>query len=55
MTTDPIVEEVRHFRKLHTAKYRHNIKRIVSALREKERASKRPLFNPGPKTIAKAM
>jgi hypothetical protein len=55
MITDPIVEEVRHFRKLHTEKYRHDLKRIVSALREKERASKRPLLNPGPKAVAKAM
>ncbi|WP_176329874.1 hypothetical protein [Thioflexithrix psekupsensis] len=51
MITDPIVEEIRHFRTLHTEKYRHDLKRIVSALREKERSSKRPLLNPGPKAI----
>lgn len=53
MINDPIVEEVRHFRQLHAEKYRHDIKRIVSALREKERASKRPLLNPGPKPLVK--
>lgn len=53
MINDPIVEEVRHFRQLHTEKYQHDLKSIVSALREKERASKRPLLNPGPKLLVK--
>jgi len=53
MINDPIVEEVRHFRQLHTEKYGHNLKRIVSALREKEQVSKRPLLNPGPKQLIK--
>ncbi len=53
MINDPIVEEVRHFRQQHTEKYAHNLKRIVSALREKEQASKRPLLNTGPKLLVK--
>ncbi len=53
MINDPIVDELRHFRKLHTEKYDHDLKRIASALREKERASKRPLLNPEPKRVVK--
>ena len=49
MIEDPIVEEVRKYRKMHSKKYNNDIKRIVEALRKRERESKRKLLNPGPK------
>ncbi len=49
MIEDPIVEEVRRFRREHAAKYGNDLKRIVEALRKRERQSKRNLLNPGPK------
>ena len=51
MIEDPIVEEIRRYRKEHAAKYGNDLKRIVKALREKERKSKHKLLNPGPKTL----
>ena len=51
MIKDPIVEEVRNYRKEHAAKYGNNLKRIVEALRKREHISKRNLLNPGPKLI----
>ena len=52
MIDDPIVEEIRRFRKEHAAKYGNNLQRIVEALREKERLSDRVRLNPGPKRLA---
>ena len=49
MIKDPIVEEVRKYRKEHASKYGNNLKRIVDALRQRETVSKRNLVNPGPK------
>lgn len=49
MIEDPIVEEVRKYRKEHAAQYGNDLRRIVDALREKERQSSRKLLNPGPK------
>ena len=49
MIEDPIVAEVRRYRKEHAAKYGNDLKRIVGALRRRERESKRELLNPGPK------
>lgn len=51
MIDDPIVEEIRRFRKEHAAKYGNNLQRIVEALREKERLSDRVRLNPGPKRL----
>ncbi len=51
MTEDPIVEEIRRYRKEHAAKYGNDLKRIVEVLREKERISKRTRLNPGPKEL----
>ena len=48
MIDDPIVEEIRRFRKEHAARYGNNLQRIVEALREKERLSDRVRLNPGP-------
>ena len=49
MIEDPIVAEVRRHRKEHAAEHGNDLKRIVEALRKRERESKRPLLNPGPK------
>ena len=53
MIEDSIVEEVRRYRKEHAAQYGNDLKRIVEALREKERLSKNTLLNPGPRMILK--
>ena len=49
MIEDPIVDEVRRHRKEHAAEHGNDLKRIVEALRKRERESKRKLLNPGPK------
>lgn len=49
MIEDPIVAEVRKHRKEHAAEHGNDLKRIVKALRKRERESKRKLLNPGPK------
>ena len=49
MIEDPIVAEVRRHRKEHAAEHGNDLKRIVEALRKRERESKRNLLNPGPK------
>lgn len=51
MIEDPIVEEVRRYRNEHAAQYDNDLKRIVEALREKERTSKHVQLNPGPKAL----
>ncbi len=51
MIDDPIVEEIRRFRREHAARYGNNLQRIVEALREKERLSDRVRLNPGPKRL----
>lgn len=53
MIKDTIVEEIRHYRKVHAAQYGNNLKRIVEALREEECHSKHTLLNPGPKMLLK--
>ncbi len=49
MIEDPIVSEVHNIREEHAASYGHDLRKIVAALRERERTSKRPVLNPGPK------
>jgi len=53
MIKDPIVEEVRRYRKEHAAKYGNDLNRIVKALREKERKSTHAQLSPGPKLLLK--
>lgn len=53
MIDDPIVEEVRRYRKEHAAQYGNDLNRIVEALRKKERESTRIQLNPGPKLLLK--
>lgn len=49
MINDPIVEEVRKYRKEHASKHGNDLKRIVESLRKRELGSKRKVLNPGPK------
>jgi hypothetical protein len=49
MINDPIVEEVRRYRKEHASKYGNDLKLIVESLRKRELDSKRKILNPGPK------
>jgi len=51
MINDPIVEEVRHYRKEHAAQYGNDLARIVEALRQKEPESNHIQLNPGPKLL----
>ena len=53
MISDPIVDEIRHYRKEHAAKYDNDLQRIVKAFKEKELKSKHQLLNPGPKLLLK--
>jgi hypothetical protein len=53
MINDPIVEEIRRYRKEHAAQYDNNLTRIVEALRKKERESKRVQLNLEPKLLLK--
>lgn len=53
MIGDPIVEEIRNYRKEHAKKYGNDIKRIVNALKKKEKNSKHKFLNPGPKMLLK--
>jgi hypothetical protein len=50
---DPIVEEVRWFRKEHAAQHGNDVNRIAAALRKKEQASEKEYLNPGPKPLRK--
>lgn len=51
--SDPIVEEIRRYRKEHAAEFNSDLERIVADLRKKEQASKQVFFNPGPKLLTK--
>jgi hypothetical protein len=49
MIEDPIVAEIRRHRKAIAAKHGNDVRRIVEALRKRERESDRKVLNPGPK------
>ncbi len=51
MINDPIVEEVRKYRKKHAAKYGNDLRRIAEALRKRQDISPRKVINPGPKLL----
>jgi hypothetical protein len=53
MINDPIVEEIRRYRKEHAERYGNDLNRIVEALRKKEAKSYRAQLNPGPKLLMK--
>jgi len=53
MINDPIVKEVRLYRKEHAARYGNDLNRIVEAFRKKEQESGRVCLNPGPKLLQK--
>ena len=54
MINDPIVEEVRLYRKEHASRYGNDLNRIVEALKKKEQESHRIRLNPGPKLLSKS-
>jgi len=53
MMNDPIVEEIRRYRKELSADYGNDLNRMVEALRKKEFESTRIQLNPGPKLLLK--
>jgi hypothetical protein len=53
MIEDPIVEEVRRYRKEHAAKYGNDLKSIVEALQKREHESNHIQLNPEPKKLLK--
>jgi hypothetical protein len=53
MIEDPIVNEVRRYRKEHAARYGNDLMLIVEALREKERITTHTLLDPGPNLLLK--
>ena len=53
MKNDPIVEEIRRYRKELSADYGNDLNRMVEALRKKEFESTRIQLNPGPKLLLK--
>jgi hypothetical protein len=53
MMNDPIVEEIRRYRKELSADYGNDLNRMVEALRKKEFESTRIQLNPGPKFLLK--
>ncbi|MBF0235611.1 MAG: hypothetical protein HQK65_21625 [Desulfamplus sp.] len=54
MIDDPIIEEIRKYRNEHASRYGNDLRKIVAALREKERNSKREMINHGPKVLFQA-
>ncbi|MEI6607433.1 MAG: hypothetical protein WCP35_19150 [Verrucomicrobiota bacterium] len=52
MFEDPIVEEIRRYRKEHAAKYGNDIHRIFEALREAEKKHPERLVHFGPKLLS---
>ncbi len=52
MFADPIVVEIRRYRKEHAAKYGNDIHRICEVLRENQKKSKRKVVNFGPKLLS---
>lgn len=53
MFEDPIVEEVRKFRKMHAAKYNNDLVAICKALKIREKQSNRKVVNRKPREIEK--
>ena len=53
MIEDPIVAEIRQHREAIAAKHGNDVRRIVEALRKRERESDRKVLNPGPRQHVK--
>ncbi len=51
---DPIVEEIRYYRKKHAEKYDNDLDKIFEALKKAEKKSKRQTVNFGPKQLLSA-
>lgn len=51
MTEDPIVEEMRRYRREHAARYGNDLAAICNALREREAKSKRKVVDRPPRML----
>jgi hypothetical protein len=51
MKNDPIVEEIRHRREVHAAKYGNDLRKICDALRQEEKHANFKVINRGPKLL----
>ncbi len=51
MYLDPIVEEIRYYRKKHSEKDNNNLDKIFDTLKKVEQKSKRKIINLGPKEL----
>lgn len=51
MIEDPIVKEIRRFRRGHAARHGNDLDRICKALREREARSKRKVVNRNPRGL----
>ncbi len=51
MIEDPIVEEMRRYRREHAARHGNDLDQICIALREREARSKRKLVNRDPRVL----
>jgi len=51
MKDDPIVEEIRHRREAHAAKYGNDLGKICEALRQQEKHAKFKVIHRGPKLL----
>ncbi len=54
MTTDPIVDEIRHIRDTLAAKFDYNVTAIARDARERQKASKRKVVTLKPRKISAA-
>lgn len=48
---DPVVEEIRNYRKEHAARYGNDLKKICEALRAQEKCSKKEVVKFAPKLL----
>ncbi len=51
MIEDPIVEEIRKYRREHTEKYGYDLSRICDSLRKKEKESGKKVVNLKPRLL----
>jgi len=51
MYQDPIVEEIRYYRKKHSEKDNNNLDKIFDTLKKVEQKSNRKIINLGPKEL----
>lgn len=51
MTEDPVVEEMRRYRREHAARHNHDLAEICKALRDREAQSQRKVIDRGPRRL----